>query len=311
MSSADTDLPPFPFKKVAVIGPGLIGGSILLKLASLPEEQRPELSVWARRIAAITEVRDELLLREFSTAINEAISGADLIIFATPVTSMVELAPQVRLSSNLNPRALITDVGSVKGSIATTLRSVFVDENGLSNYLSSHPMAGSEKKGFSAAKANLFEGRPCLISKARKDSENLQEKFSKLSLFWNWLGCKPIAGVHDKKHDDIVAAISHLPHLAAAVATTNILSQDPNHADFTRHAEFTGGGFRDFTRIAAGDSEMWTGIMMENKDALADSLESYITDLNVQLTNLREGKEEAIRSALSEAQKLRQKLDDA
>lgn len=288
----------FPFQHVAVLGPGLIGGSILLKLASLPEGQRPKLSVWARRVKALYEIAEVIPEINYDLDGELVIAGADLIILASPIIHMFELAKKIQSSGQLNPDAIITDVGSVKGETALELREIFQTNQGASSlFLGSHPMAGSEKTGFKAATSDLFTGSSCFIANEGG------EKQKQLKEFWKRLGCQNVVASSYSQHDKSVAEISHLPHLAAAAATNSILSKD------TDYANSVGGGFRDFTRIAAGDPELWMDILIQNKKEVIHSLKDYIAELTTQLGHLENGDEKAIFESLAKAQKLRQSLD--
>jgi len=248
--------------------------------------------MFVRREEAVSEAKSIGLDHVF-TDLQEAVVGAELIILATPVGAMLGLAGRL-LDCDLAEDCLITDIGSVKGMVHSTLIPVF-QKAGV-DFLGSHPMAGSEKTGISAADPDLLKGAMSLLTDDGFIGHESQK--NRLSDFWKSLGCKT-TWITATAHDEAVARISHLPHILSAIAAHEGL-EDP------RFAEFAAGGFRDTTRVAAGDPAMWAEILLENKQAVEDSLSSSIGRLSEMLAMMRESDHEGLYKLLAEAQKRRQ-----
>ena len=224
------------------------------------------------------------------------VGGADVIIFATPVTAMRALAEAVA-ACDLKPGCLVTDVGSVKAGVLAELEPVFEKTGAI--FLGSHPMAGSERSGIHAASADLFEGAACILTPGDGADAAV---VARLRDFWESLGCRVLemsAAVHDER----VARISHLPHVMAAVTTLAALRGGRESA-----LECAAGGFRDTTRVASGDPEMWTGILAGNRSAIIAALQDARGVVTEVLEMLEGMDEEALRRFLEEAKALRDRL---
>ena len=201
---------------------------------------------------------------------------------------MPALARQIA-TADLAPDCLITDVGSVKGQVVRELEPILG-----SRFIGSHPMAGSEKTGIEAAKAHLFEKAACLLTPtAHTEKADLQ----RLRDFWQALGCRLLEFAPDE-HDTKVARISHLPHMMAVVTTLAALRGDPSAA------QCVAGGFRDTTRVSAGDPGLWTGIALGNRPALISQLQEASSTLAELLHILETSDEAALRQFLATAKAL-------
>lgn len=277
-------------QRVAILGPGLLGGSILLAL----RERFPavHLSVWARREAALELIRERSLANVASTDLREALDQVDLVILCTPVETMVSLAKQM-VHLPLAPNCLITDVGSVKGAIVESLEQIF--EKTAYHFVGSHPMAGSEKAGLEAARSDLFINQTCIVTPTQRSHS---ESVDRALAFWESLGCVMLQlGVEE--HDYAVARISHLPRLAASVITQTALKVKPDCV----HA--IGNGFRDTTRVASGDPNLWTGIVMQNYDEVLSAVKEASLGFQ-RLVEILESKDETrLQDFLIDAKKLR------
>lgn len=272
-------------KTIVIYGPGLLGGSLALAI----QERLPtvQLRLWARRAAAESGIRARGIQADFFTDPVAAAHGATLIILCTPVETMPGLAAQIA-RADLPPECLITDVGSVKGSVVRALKPIFG-----SRFIGSHPMAGSEKTGIEVARADLFQNAVSLVTPTPAvDTQRLRN-------FWQTLGCR-VLEMSPEEHDAKVARISHLPHMMAAVTTLAALRSDPTAVACVAN------GFRDTTRVAGGDPGLWTGIALENRAALLDQLQTASETLTELLEILRKPDEEELRRFLAEAQSLRQ-----
>lgn len=248
------------FSKIAIIGPGLIGGSIALALRS--RSPRTEVAVWGRREEAVREIAGQVSLA--STCFEQVVKGADLVVLCTPIDCMPQIAQD--LLAWVAPATLVTDVGSVKTSVVQALAPIL---RGHARFLGSHPMAGSEQTGFEAARADLFQGSVCIIT---PDADSSPSDIAAVTGFWQSLGCQ-VRSLSPQKHDQTVAFISHLPHMLAATLVDLVTSQDPEAF------AFCGPGFRDSTRIASGSPAMWTDIFWANRTALAQSAQAMIEKL--------------------------------
>jgi len=277
---------------IAVFGPGLLGGSVALAV----KEKLPQATVrlWARREEACAHLLD--LGFDATTRLGAALQGADLIVLATPIGIMPELAASLVKSGHLQPGAVITDVGSVKGPVVAELTPVFAKAGAV--FVGSHPMAGSEKTGIEHARALLFNGARCIVT-PREDTP--PDAVRLVQDFWQRLGCHT-AILAPEVHDSVVARISHLPHAAAAAIVLAALGKDISPLTFS------GGGFRDTTRVAAGAPEMWAEILLENRAEVSASLEDLRQQLVEMLEFLRNGDQEKLAACLKQAKELRDQL---
>ncbi len=276
-------------KRVAILGAGLLGGSVAISAREIFPDM--EVALWARNPDVVREARN-MGIELASSDLAEVVRGADLVILATPVGTMSGLVRKL-LELRGDEEFLITDVGSVKRLTHEQIRPLV--ENTKVSYVGSHPMAGSEKKGFSAAHGDLLNGAACILT-----SENMEANKAGLNLlehFWKSLGCK-IRKLTPEDHDYAVARISHFPHAMASMVAMVGLS-------FDDIGELAGGGLRDTTRVAAGDPELWTEIMLENRDALQRSLTESIAELAKFQDILRTNNEVEMLKYLTEAKRRR------
>lgn len=273
---------------IAIYGPGLLGGSLALAI----QERMPTaaLRLWARRDSAEAGIRARGIEAAFFTDAVAAAQGASLIILCTPVETMPALASQIA-QADLPADCLISDVGSVKGSVVRSLEPILG-----SRFIGSHPMAGSEKAGIETARANLFQHATCLITPGNGQAP-LEAK-ARLRTFWETLGCK-VLEMSPEEHDEKVARISHLPHMMAAVTTLAALRTDPSAVACVAN------GFRDTTRVAGGDPGLWTGIALENRAALTAQLQAASATITELLEILSKPDEVELRRFLAEAHSLR------
>ncbi len=252
--------------KVAILGPGLLGGSIALALRRL---SGVSVSIWARREAAAAEAWQKGVADFASTDLAAVVTGADLVVLCTPIGSMPALAREIL--PMLSPTTLITDVGSVKASVVAELGPIFA---GRGRFVGSHPMAGSEQAGIGAARADLFAGAVCLVT---PDANSDRAAVLEISDFWKLLGAS-VREISPGQHDEMVALVSHFPHLLAASLVSMVGAK--NEAAFA----LCGPGFRDTTRVASGPPGMWTEILRTNHAAVRNSAEAMIEKLREIIT---------------------------
>jgi prephenate dehydrogenase len=245
------------FSKVSIIGPGLLGGSLALALHR--DFPTVRVSVWARRAEAAREVLDRGIASEATTDLKTAVNGADLVILCVPIGAMEEVATQIQ--PHLREDAVVTDVGSVKAPVVEALMARLGTQ-----FVGSHPMAGSEQVGLDAARPDLFNGAVCIVT---PDEKTDPVRLASVSGFWSDLGCR-VASLAPAEHDEVAALISHLPHLVAATLVNLVCARNPDAF------QFCGSGFRDTTRVASGPPAMWAEILDGNRQAMAKSVESLI-----------------------------------
>lgn len=252
--------------KVTVIGLGLIGGSFAKAIKERGLSQQIvgfDTSVGTCQIAIQNQVIDYS-----TTSLVEACQNADLIVLAIPTLAVEKLLPQ--LAELDLGKAVITDVGSVKGNIVNAVRLAMPDQ--LSIFVPGHPIAGSERSGIEAANSELFVNHKVILT------PNDQTSLTALQLvtnIWRTLGAD-VEQMSVEHHDEILAATSHLPHLLA-YGLVDCLAKNHDNLDIFRYAA---GGFRDFTRIAGSDPVMWHDIFLANKKAVLAVLDSYMQELN-------------------------------
>jgi prephenate dehydrogenase len=247
------------FGTVAILGPGLIGGSLALALAERGLASR--LYIYARSPHALDAIRLAGVDAELTGNPSEAVREADVVILCVPIEAMAALVKECR--DALKPTALVTDVGSVKGSVDTAIAPLL---EGRAQWIGSHPMAGSEQSGFVAARADLFENAAVIVTPTPKTAPQAQARAEE---FWRALGGRVFA-LSPADHDLAVADISHVPHLLAALLVANA---NP------KSLPLAGGGFRDTTRVASGSPDLWTEILWANRGVLAKNCAAWSSQL--------------------------------
>lgn len=254
MSSENLNTP----NAIAIIGVGLLGGSI----AKAVKQRMPDTTIIGvgRDEDRLGEAQQMGLLDEFGGEM-ELVEAADIVVVCTPVN---RIAIDVKSAAeHARPDAIITDVGSVKGTIVGELREL----TSSGRFVGSHPMAGSEKSGFEHADADLFEGANCIVCPT---DDTPEVAIATVTRFWEKLGSM-VSTMSAVDHDRIVAAVSHLPHaVAAALARTPDADALP----------FAATGFADTTRIARGNPQMWTAIFEANREEVLKSLDEFKRELD-------------------------------
>ena len=277
-----------PFHTLAILGGGLLGGSIALAAQSLMPS--PAVRLWARRQETVSHAK-ESGIRETTSDLREAVAAADLCILCVPVGVMPTLL-QNAIHAGLPDSCIVTDVGSVKAAPQRDLAPLMADRTG--HFIGSHPMAGSERKGIEAIRPTLLENAACILT---NDAGAPASATGRLETFWKFLGCRT-SWMDANAHDELVARISHLPHIIAASAARVALHAPEKGA-------FGGGGLRDTTRIAGGDPSMWAEILTENRTALLAPMRETLADLTDILALLEAGDQEAVCQWLAHAKSLR------
>jgi len=272
-----------PFKRLAVLGLGLLGGSV----AKAARERGLALEVVgaARRAAPLARALEAGIVDSVASPA-EAVVGADFVVLGTPVGTMPRVIAEV--APGLEPGCIVTDVGSVKSSVVDTIPGLLPDSV---EFVGSHPMAGSHLRGPDHARSDLFEGASCVITP--RDGQD-EAAVARVETFWRALGAVVARRAPDV-HDEEVAWVSHLPHLVA-FAFAQALEEAP-----TNVGELAGGGFRDFTRIAQSDAELWGEILSLNGKALAGPLSHFSKALSDLSDALEKDDGESVEKLLNRA----------
>ena len=281
-------------EKLAVIGVGLIGSSCALALRAAGA---------VSHVVGVGRSADNLERARSRGAIDEAVllddawtqkvADVDLVLIAIPVAQYRDVL--AALADVLHERTVITDAGSTKQDVVLTAREVL--KKGLPRFVPGHPIAGSERSGAEAGEATLFVGRQVILTPLPETSSSA---VALVADFWTACGAR-VARLDAVRHDRIMAAVSHLPHLLASALVAELASRKDS-AEYLGNA---GSGFRDFTRIAAAPPEMWRDIALANRDALLTELAAYRTALDAVALSIEHGDGAALLTMLARATEAR------
>ena len=254
------------FKKVCIIGLGLIGGSI--GLAMKRSKISNQIIGFARSNSTLKRAIELGLVDKVKDNLEDAVNDCDLIILATPLSTFKKLVEE--MSPFLKKDCIITDTGSAKLTVIEDLKDIL--PNGV-EFVPGHPIAGTEESGPDAGFAELFDNRWCILTPTEDNSSNAVDLVKD---FWESIGSK-VEIMDPMHHDKVLAITSHIPHLIAF----NIVGTANNLANVTEKevVKYSAGGFRDFTRIAASDPKMWSDIFTYNSDAVLEMLDLFSNDL--------------------------------
>lgn len=253
------------WQKVAILGVGLLGGS--LGLAAQKRRLADEVCGYVRRKESLADCANYGVVTRATNDIRDAVQNADLVILCTPIAQMHALAEQMLPA--LKKQALVTDVGSVKGSVVEALEPLI--NRAHARFVGSHPMAGAETMGMRAARPDLFERAVCVVTPT---SRTAPEAVKAIEEFWTSVGARTMR-LTPARHDEFVSRSSHLPHVVAAELANYVLS--PAHPK--EQARLCANGFRDTTRVASGSPEMWRDIALANAENLARVVGVFVADL--------------------------------
>jgi len=280
--------------KLAIIGVGLIGSSLSLALKQAGAVKR--VSGYGRNPKNLEKGLELGVLDEYGSSIAETVADADLIVVAVPLGAIREVFAELR--SSAPPAAVITDVGSAKGSVVAAARA----ELGalLPRFVPGHPIAGTEKSGVEAGFASLYRERRVILTPLAETETAASDKVAGM-----WRLCGAIVEFLEVAHHDrVLAATSHLPHMLA-YALVHQLSGLNDHEEIFRYAA---GGFRDFTRIASSDPVMWRDVCLSNGDTLVQLIEQYQQELDRIETAIRTGDAERLLELFGKAKSERDSL---
>jgi cyclohexadieny/prephenate dehydrogenase len=280
------------FNRVALIGFGLIGGSIAR--AAREQGLAGEIVTTARSAKSRDRIRQLKIVDRVVETNAEAATDADLVILCIPVGACGAVAEEI--AAHLKPGAIVSDVGSVKASVVRDMAPYLP---ATTHFVPAHPVAGTEHSGPDSGFAELFTDRWCILTPPDGSDPDAIER---VRAFWAALGAKVEIMTPDH-HDLVLAITSHLPHLIAytIVGTADELGQVTS----SEVMKFSAGGFRDFTRIAASDPIMWRDVFLANKDAVLEMLGTFNEDLSKLTRAIRRGDGEALFEHFSRTRAIR------
>lgn len=252
-------------ERLAILGVGLIGGSVALALKAAGAVRY--VVGYGRQRANLQTALARGVIDVAADSPASAVAGAERVLLAMPVGAMQEV--MTAIAPHLAREALLFDAGSTKQDVIAAARASLGEHIG--RFVPAHPIAGAEASGAAAARADLFVGREVILTPL---AENASADVAAIAAIWRACGAR-VCEMTAAEHDRIFAAVSHLPHLAA-FALVEELACRPRADDYFRHA---GSGFADFTRIAASSPEMWRDIALANRQALLGELEAYLARL--------------------------------
>ena len=285
------------FDRIALIGFGLIGGSIAR--AARQQGLAKEIVTTARSEKTRARVMELGIVDRVVETNAEAAKDADLVILCIPVGACGPVAAEI--APHLKPGVIVSDVGSVKASV---VKDMAPHLPALAHFVPAHPVAGTENSGPDSGFAELFINRWCILTPPESTDAAATEK---LRAFWAALGAK-VEIMTPEHHDLVLAITSHLPHLIAytIVGTADELAQVTS----SEVIKFSAGGFRDFTRIAASDPTMWRDVFLANKDAVLEMLGTFNEDLSKLTRAIRRGDGEALFEHFTRTRAIRRGMDE-
>jgi len=254
-------------QRLCIVGVGLIGGSLAraLKKANAVNEVVGA----GRNIEELKKAKALGVIDQYETDIQVAVTGCDMVVLAVPLGAMQLVLEKI--APVLTKDMIITDVGSAKASVVTAAKNTF--SNIPDTFVPGHPIAGTEKSGVEASFAELYENRRVILTPLETSSS---AAVSKVCAMWQACGAEVIE-TSVKHHDEVLAATSHLPHMLAYSLVDTLAKMDAKNEIF----DFAAGGFRDFTRIASSDPDMWHDICLANREALVMMLNKFSGDLQL------------------------------
>lgn len=288
------------FKKVAIIGIGLIGSSLarVIKKNGLAET----ISVYDTNSEYRKKAVEIGVADEESSTIKGAVKDADLVVLSTPVGVYGELVKE--MVPYLNKGAIITDVGSVKKFVVDEVEANIADNADIV-FVAGHPVAGTEKSGPEAGFAELFEGRWCILTPSKKSTP---EAIKKVAEMWSAAKMR-IDEMTPEHHDKVMAAVSHLPHLIAYSIVGTV--DDLEGYEKQEIIKYSASGFRDFTRIAGSDPTMWRDIVLNNKATVLELIQRFVEDLIALQRNIRWDEGDKLFELFSRTRRIRKEVIEA
>jgi prephenate dehydrogenase len=261
--------------KLAIIGTGLIGGSLAqaLRMADVVEE----IVGFGRSLTNMKWAVDSGVIDRAEVSLANAVEGADVVVLATPIATIQDTIAE--MGSLVTEDMVVTDVGSVKSPLVEAAYEAFGDLFG--RFVPGHPIAGKENSGVRHADGTLFDAHRVILC---PESDTDDDAVELVRQMWDATGAE-VVFMSARRHDSILAASSHLPHVLSYALVDNLVRRDEHREIF----RFSAGGFRDFTRIAGSDPEMWRDICLANRKELLACLESFRDDLGLLMDAIESG----------------------
>ena len=285
------------FNKISIIGCGLIGSSILRAV----EEKKlaTKISTYDKSSKVIDYLKKNFSV-EICSNISDVVKDSDLVVIASPLSSYKEILLSIHTS--LKENVILTDTGSAKKEVNKIISNLNLKNV---NWIASHPIAGTEYSGPESGFASLFKNRWCIISADKKVAE---DKIKSLENFWSKLGSKTKFMTFED-HDYVLSLTSHLPHAVAySIVKTAINNEDKFKDDVI---QYSAGGLRDFTRIAASDPLMWKDIFIDNSDNILKVLDNYSKNLNEIKEAIKNKDSKKLLNIFSSTKKVRKEIIEA
>jgi len=255
------------FNTISIIGCGLIGSSILRAVKK--KNLAKEIKIFDNSREVASYLKKEDICTNVSNDIRQCVSNSDLIIIATPLSSYKEIILSIK--DTLKKNVILTDTGSVKKEVMKIVHNINLTDV---HWIPSHPIAGTEESGPRAGQAGMFENRWCIISPPKNSAE---QPVKKLKALWEAIGSK-VKIMTPEEHDEILSLTSHLPHaIAYNIVRTVMGVEDKLKQEII---QYSAGGLRDFTRIAASNPLMWRDILLDNSENVSKGINSFIEKLN-------------------------------
>ena len=285
------------FNKITVIGCGLIGSSILRVVEK--KNIAKEINAYDKS-KEVTSYLAKNFKFKICDNIKEAVNNADLVIISSPLSSYKEILSQIQ--SNLKKGSILTDTGSAKKEINKIIKKSSLSDV---TWIASHPIAGTEYSGPQSGFAELFEKRWCILS---ADENTDKKEITKLEKFWVELGSK-IKVMSFEHHDYVLSLTSHLPHAVAYSIVKTAISDDNKFKDDV--IQYSAGGLRDFTRIAASDPLMWKDIFIDNSENILKVLDNYSKNLDEIKSAIKNKDSKKLLEIFSSTRKVRKEIIEA
>jgi prephenate dehydrogenase len=283
-------------EKLAVIGVGLIGGSVAMALRE--EGAVKEVVGCGRGKENLQKAQTLGVIDHYTHDVAKAVQGADMVLLAVPLGAIKHtlLAMRDHLANN----AVVTDAGSVKGSVVDDVKAVFQSMPGF--FVPGHPIAGTERSGVEAAFPELYRNRRVILTPL---PETRREALKRVEKLWRQCGAE-VTQMSVEHHDEVLAATSHLPHMLAYTLVDSLSRMQENDEIF----HFAAGGFRDFTRIASSNPVMWRDICVANRKALTEMLTRFATELHDLAALLEKGDDSGLLNLFESAKRARDRYVD-
>ncbi len=275
--------------RICIIGVGLIGGSFV---AGLKQTNQVKTVIgFSRQESHLRKAQEMGIIDEYSLDISQVLKQVQMVIIATPVNSFQAILEMIK--PHIDESVIISDVGSTKGSVIQIAKLVFGQMP--AKFIPAHPIAGKEKSGIEAVDAQLFNQKRVVLTPT--ESADIQT-IAILSGLWKELGAK-VEIMTDKKHDDLLAMTSHLPHMLAYGLMDYLISNNPYAC------RYVAGGFKDFSRIASSDALMWRDICINNPKEIVKHIEGYQKTLEKISNLIKNNKAEALEKLFQDAKSAR------